>query len=270
MKNTNTNTITVNTRYDSTYELIHFYNSGNIILTIEPSALVTYETDKNGNFNETNERTQLLKNIIITEPRRANKINLNRTDNYYCNTISKSFLPKKYDLYIYCGAGGDATITIEGEKTCHVWEEETAYKNAYKITLKHGYTIRRGITEKYPMENPKNYVLKENEYFREYGYGTKENPCVWIYDNAGHENLFKKLNPGKEFVHVKGIVKSYFIEEHETAPFLTAPRCYTRMEYPQKRKDRESLLKTINEKAGLKISDYDFKKLLEVVNITLK
>ena len=72
------------------------------------------------------------------------------------------------------------------------------------------------------------------------------------------------------YVPEKGIVKSYVMYETLYNEFLTAPRCYTRYEKSPERQANDELLKTINEKAGLKLSSYDFKKLLEIANVTLK
>lgn len=267
---TEKNIISVKVGCDSLrpYENIIFYRNGAIVYQISSQAL-ELKTIKDNKLQTVNKYDKVLMEIYIHEPRAARKLDLTKNDNFTFKTTSDSWIRKEKDLYIYCGVGGDVVLEYAGEYESFKNAGETSYKKAYNLEFINGVEMDFFHYDRYVMEDPENYQLQPGERFSEY-YGSRENPCVWSFDNKDHEQLFKKLNPGKPWKHEKGIVKRWHATEKVFEKITVSGYGYSRTEKTEDRKNREDLAAVLSKALNKSISHYDVEKLLEVVNITLK
>ena len=194
-----------------------------------------------------------IKAIRLTSVRRALKLSYAKKDNFIIKTSSDAYFSKQYDLYIYCGAGGDATITSTNEyKYNHENDGEQNYMMGYGIKFNHNAVLTVCHHEKIECEH---YELKPGEKYGD-GFGTKDAPVVRDYDTTG--SVFASV---KGFKPSKGIIRQWK-EDTEFAGINIIHSPYiTRTTKTDERQQREKFASELSEKYG--ISNYKAMELLK-------
>jgi len=203
-----------------------------------------------------------LESITLEKPiKRANKENLNRTDNYtlkyyedWCKWEAKKA------LYIHESEISviDLGLIIGMESA-----EERNYLKAARLSFKHPITRFNYYSERIPCGD--DWKIPDGGRWSEHGYGTKESPCYSLYD------LSKSLlNPRDE----KGVIKSWKeLEKVENAEIIVTEAYYRKTEYSAERQRKNAIAKAINEAkvfSNYTVSHNDIERLETVLNISLK
>lgn len=150
--------------YSDCIENIHFFKDGEVIASFNLGCF--YPMEKPNNSTEKishSEKYKYIDTIKLGVIKKVNKINLNNKYCFYTKSNSKDYLHKAYDLYINCGACGDATIECIGEYVMFENGGESCYKKLYEVNLKYG-TLLKVITNEIEQRN--SFVIASGTYTR--------------------------------------------------------------------------------------------------------
>jgi len=176
---------------------------------------------------------------LKNEIKRANKLNLNRKDNFYITEkIPYNYPPRGQVLYIHAD---EVEVEPLGEQKAMITTDETNYIDTYKLTFKNGYEYAK---------------MDYREVLEDYKFANRREKENFVSVKSG-------VNEGK-----------HFIREYIS---VTANEClvtgdyYTRKETSDFRKLAEKLAEEFKEilpHSGL--SHYDLERLLKVYDIIKK
>jgi hypothetical protein len=115
--------------YEQVENLI-FYSDGKV--NYESRGWIEYDLDGTHNYLKD------LDGLDIAKPKKANKVNLDRTDNFFIRTTTK--YSKGIDLYLF----SRDLITFDKEIMCLETETDRHYIDRYKLNL-----VNEGLPQKY-------------------------------------------------------------------------------------------------------------------------
>lgn len=237
---------------------LYFFNEGNIVLKkgINRFDISAIKDNILSTYNSSNLSVEELR---LSNIKKANKIDLTRKNNFYAKHIREDWehygVIPQYDIYIYCGVGGDCQVNYIGEYLHNDIDGEKTYINGYGI--KATFETKKAIHEYIECDN---YILKDGERFGD-GYGTKENP---VYSTFDFNKRF--INP----VDKKGVIKKWF-EKNVSNCCLTFQSDYiTRREKDENRLLMERIAEIMSEETSQHISHYGVKRMMEKLNISIK
>jgi len=223
--------------YEHSYEGIRIYKDGEVLFKSDRGYIGRHEI--NGEKVGTSYPDRITNFNLKNEIKRANKLNLNRKDNFHIvEEIPYHYPSRASVLYVYAD---EINVESLGEMKAMVTTDETNYIDTYKLTFNSGYSY----TEMDYREVPEDYKFANNK---------EKNNFV---------EVDRGVNAGK-----------YFIREYKE---VSANECivtgdyYTKTEisdFRQNAKDLEEEFKKILPHSSL--SFYDIERLLKVYNITKK
>ena len=191
-------------------------------------------------------------------PKNARKENLNRKDCYFLNYTddhSGYWKERKTALYIH---ESEISVTDLGEYVAADHNGERDFLFRYSLNFKNGYEYRKINCERMLVE--KSWTLPEGA--RWYRLGDYNN----TYDVSEPNELYKKLHPEApdyNLVHWTLSTEKSFVN-------YVSSEGYHRIEKTEERKERETLAAVLAKALNKTVSEYDVKRLLEVVNIEVK
>lgn len=264
----------INGREEQTADIdkLVIYGGGKIHYQIEESCFTEseYRTDSKGNTTINSVYDGKVNAIILEkEIKRANKENLNRTDNYTLSyTPEYCRWEKRKALYIH-----ESEINTEdlGDLLASVTEEEKCYLHGVRLTFKNAVTFKRMRHEVF--EAADDWKIPDNGRWGD-GYGTEERPVYDLFDPkpfvlSRKPELRNRYDSAKKYV----IKRYYRLEKVENCSFIATERYYTKIEYSAERIRKDNIAKALND-SGLfhnqTFSHYDIDKLEKVLNISLK
>lgn len=188
---------------------------------------------------------------LNNEPKRANKENLNRKDNYIIKWKNEYSLFWGYALYIH---KDEINVEYLGEKIAMQTKTETNYLHTYNFKFAAGAIRDVWHFEKLPYD--KDFILPDGARFGSY-MGTEKTPCFEIKEDR---------TTGEKFIAKRWITQETI---HET---ITTKRFYSKTIYSDDEKQRREYVKLINKKRCFykDISSYEIEKLQQYFDIKLK
>ena len=186
----------------SEIEGYRIYDKGKVLYSSNRSYLEKNSISDDGKTESF--RNYRIESFIIENPKRANKLNLNRKDNFFINeNLKYSINNKSKVLYVHV-----SNITVEkiGEVIGVKTKDETNFINAYKLNFKYGY--------KYSDYAGKN-TTKENECIvTDDHYSRTEESDFRIRCKEIAENLKEKENLDLSYYDIQRIFNHYNITDH--------------------------------------------------------
>lgn len=240
---------------------IVIYGNGQILFTadsgyFEPKDIKNNEAGEAKITTDYNNPYDYIEAVeLAKEPKRANKENLNRKDNYILKYEDYHTIKKA--LYIH-----ESEISVEyiGEILAFQTEEEKDYLNTFKLTFHNPVIFRIKNNEKIYADN---FELPENGIFSEC-YGREEAPCYYPFD----ENDYILRKPEKPR---KGVIKRWFTYETLTEKAIIATeRGYCKTIESEERKENRKIAEMLNKVLpGNNFSHFDIKRIKDNYNLIL-
>lgn len=169
---------------------------------------------------------------LKNEVKKANKLNLNRKDNFkIVERLEYSYPERQEVLYIHAD---EVNVELIGEIISLKTEDQTSYINAFKLDFKEGFTVEK--------------------------WNARELPSGYIFQSEKEKRSY--FTSGK-----KSFVRDYYTET-KNEMFVTGDYI-TRTEYSDFRQNARNLENEF-ESMGVKISSYDLEKILKTYNIIKK
>lgn len=228
-------------------EHLYIYGDGEILADID--RLETYEKCKE--FYNSVYDGEIRKVFLSNGLKRANKINLNRSDNFYAKNPNCRYtsIDSPYNLYIH---KSECNLIDLGDVIVNRINHEENYKHAFLVTFKKVEFKRRKI-ERIICDD---YTLQDGERFGD-GYGTIEHKQVSYFDTSN--TLYGKKHP--EHNKEKGIIKRWCENEVvENGGYIITSRYYSKCIKDDYRKQLDDLSETLRS-ININLSFYDLDKL---------
>lgn len=233
------------------------YGHGEKLFTTDRDYFEEYHINGNGKIDSVYDGR--IDNITLaSEPKKARKENLTRTDNYLLKYTSNYSWDNGYTLYIH---ESEISVNPAGEFVYLDSHGETDYRNAVNLHFVHGVTFTRCKIEKVCDYNG-------NEKF------TLPNGCKW---SNGYSR--DPEHPNYDVVHRSRFSKTesdYIVKrwlEPETAhDVFTACNGISRREKTQERLQREHIADFCNEHKVFhrEISHYEIENMMQYFDIKLR
>lgn len=194
---------------------------------------------------------------LTTEPKRARKENLNRTDNYLLTYKGEYSWQSGLTLYIH---ESEISVTPAGEYIAFNTNGETNYKNAVMLHFTHGAEMRRCKVERVP------------------GAGSDFKPpegCRWSKDYSNNpEKPNYDVVRSKPWSNEPGepeVIKRW-IEPETVFEILAECPGYSRTEKTPERLRREEIAKILNKNKVFtrETNHYEIERLLTLFELTPK
>ena len=242
------------------------YGHGVILYEYEQNYFKQYERreDRDGELILSVAYGGELEKITLNKPiKRANKENLNRTDNYTLYYDCDYLREKRKALYIH---ESEINVIPLGDLLAHKTDEERAYLKAAKLIFKNPVVVKNLHLEHIPCDGK--WTIPDGGKWGSW-YGTAEAPCYDTYDYS--KSLFSKK--AIEKFGERGVIKRWYtLDTIENAEILTAERFYRKFEYSDERKRKDKIAEALNN-SGLfreRFSHYDIDKLEKVLELKVK
>lgn len=224
-----------NILYD--FEGIRIYKDGEVLFKSDRGYIEQKEFK--GEKIETIYNGRITNFNLKKEIKRANKLNLNRKDNFYIvEKIPYHYPPRASVLYIHAD---EINVESLGDKKAFITEDETNYIDTYKLTFNSGFNY----AEMDYREVPEGYKFANND------------------EKNNYVEVERGVNAGKKFIReYKEIVAN---------ECLVTGDYYTRTEisdFRQAAKELEEEFKKVLPHSNM--SFYDIERLMKVYNITKK
>ena len=195
---------------------------------------------------------------LATEPKRARKENLNRTDNYFLTYHGNYSWEHGLTLYIH---ESEISVSHVGEYVAFCHNGETNYKTAVNLHFNNGASVHRLKMEKLP-EAGKDFTPPDGCKWRDAYSPDPEHP--------NYDLIYPGRLTGEESAPV--VVKKW-IQREIVHDVLIESTFYTRTEKEPERLERDRIAEAMTvalNSSRFSFSHYDVEKLLKVFNITFK
>lgn len=242
--------------YDNIQQII-IYGNGEKLFTMERDYFEEYRVTSDGRVNSVYDG-RVHEITLTTEPKRARKENLTRSDNYLLKYHSRYSWENGYTLYIH---NSEIGVTDTGEFIHSKNNGETCYIRTVKLCFTHGITFRRCKVERV-------CPVAGNEKF------TPPEGCKW---SSGYSN--DSDHPNYDITHRSYfdenasdyIVKRWYEAEQATELF-TIHGYISRHEKTTDRLQREQIADICNEHKVFhrEVSHYEIENMMKYFDITIK